>query len=440
MTETRWLAAWAAGSVALGGASLLVPLYVVALGGDPVALGLLAASAAFVGAPGALVVGRIADRTGRRRPFVLGGLALVAATLAVLPFLSDIAAVVAANAVVWFAAGAVAPVLSLLVVAGTPERTWSDRYAALNAAGGYGWAGGLVLGTIWTGVGSAFLPTLAVQRGFLFVCAAAGFVGLALGVRLLPADAVAGGHSSPRPHPERVARAMTRSRRLNLRGATFPLGFGRLYWTTAAFHPRRLARRFTPTLAVYYGAVVLFFAGFSAFFAPLPLYLTDVGFGDGDVFLLYLVSSLGSAVCYRAVGDLAGRYDLPLLQSAGLTARGFAIPAVAVVGGVTVGTAGLAATGGVFLVIGATWAVISVTATTLVSRLAPATVRGEALGLYTALSAVAGGFGSLLGGWLGARDFTLAFAVAGGLVLVGAGVVLVVRARSRDTTAPATTS
>ncbi|GAB6879371.1 hypothetical protein JCM17823_16450 [Halorubrum gandharaense] len=64
-----------------GAASLLVPLYVVALGGNPFELGLLGAVATFIGAPGAILWGRIADRTSNPRGVVLvtlAGAALIA--------------------------------------------------------------------------------------------------------------------------------------------------------------------------------------------------------------------------------------------------------------------------------------------------------------------------------------------------------------------------
>lgn len=49
------------------------------------------------------------------------------------------------------------------------------------------------------------------------------------------------------------------------------------------------------------------------------------------------------------------------------------------------------------------------------------------LGLYAALSAVAGSLGSLAGGWLGTISFPLTFGVAATLVVSGGGLVLVTK-------------
>lgn len=419
--SNRWLYAWGIASIALGGASLIVPLYVVTLGGDPFLLGILAAVAAFVGVPGALLFGRLADRTGKRRVFVLVALALVATMLAIIPALESIPLVIAANAVIWFAFAAAVPVLTLLAVVDVPEAAWSERIALLNEYQGIGWAAGLVLGALWTAGAELILDPVTAQRGLFLVCAGAAAIALGAGYRFLPADPAPGDE----PEPRRIRRAIRTAARFNVRGATFPVTPSRM--DVRRLHPRQLAARFTPTLAVYFGAVFLVFAGSAAFFAPLPAFLSDVGFGTDGIFVMYVVSSLAAAVFFGRAGTLAANHDVTRVQLVGLVVRSVAFPLVAIVGAAFgAATLGFGVAALVFAVIGLTWAVIAVTAGTLVTQLAPAGVRGEALGVYSALSALAGGIGSIVGGWLAASGYILAFGVAGGLVATGAVVVVVV--------------
>ena len=424
-----WLYAWGLGSVALGGASLIIPLYVVALGGTPFTLGVLAAVAAFVGVPGALVFGRLADRTGKRRLFVLGALGLVAAMLLLMPAVDSIAMVVVANGAIWFAFAAATPVLTLLAVSDVPPDSWSTRIAILNKYQGVGWALGLLLGAVWTGTAERYLSPGWVFDGFFLLTGICAGIGLIVGVRTFPTDlATQRTDGTPRLSGDRIRRALRRSDRFSVRTVTFPFTPARTDFRGLRFG--RLVARFTPELALYFGAVFVFFAGFSGFFAPLPAFLSDTGFTSGEIFLLYLVSSAGAAVAFGTAGRLATRFDVGVFQAAGLLVRGVAIPSVAVVGLLLGATpASLGTTAAVFAVIGLTWAVIAVTAGTLVTRLAPMTVRGEALGVYAALGALAGGFGSILGGYLAAIDYLLAFGTAGGLVVAGAGIVFVVRRR-----------
>jgi MFS family permease len=189
-------------------------------------------------------------------------------------------------------------------------------------------------------------------------------------------------------------------------------------------HPRRFVRRFTTELALFFGAVTLVFAGFGAFFAPLPAYLASVGIGGDGVFGLYLVLNLAAAAFFGASAALVARYEVTLVHAASLAVRGVAIPAVALTGGL------LAPAALLFVVIGLSWAVIAVSAGTLVTRLSPAIVRGEALGVYSALSTFASGVGSVIGGWLATAGYDRTFVAAGGAVLVGAAVVLLLRRRA----------
>lgn len=432
MTD-RWLYAWGLGSIAFGGASLLVPLYIVQLGASPVELGVLAATAAVIGAPGAILFGRLADRVGHRRQLVVGTLATVAIALASIPLLTSVVAVIVANAALWMVVASVAPVLTMLIVDDAPESAWSERIGLLNKYQGYGWAGGLVLGTVWPLVGTRLGGAEAVTRTLfwvLAVCAGASVVGAARSLPRPDPDA----HVTSERKVRRIARLLSGSRR-GVKGATFVFSPNRLYWTTQKIHPRRLLERLNPALVTYLIAAVLFFTGTAAFWAPLPLFLTNTGFTSGQVFALYLASSLGSAVLYEGAGRLASRYDVRLLQSGALAVRGVLFPGIALIAGL--GAVSLEfGVGGVGLaVLGLTWAVIAVVGTAIVTRLAPPSVRGEVLGVHTALGALAGGVGGVLGGWTAAFGYLIAFGLAGGLVLVGAVLVLSLRAISGGTRA-----
>jgi len=425
----RWLTAWALTAIAFGGASLIVPLYVVELGGDAFVLGVLFSTSAFVGVPGALVFGQVADRTGRRRVFVVLAMGVTAVTMVAMPTLESVPLVIAVNAVLWLGFAAATPVLTLLVVADRPESEWGGLIARLNKFQGVGWALGLALGFLVIAGGSRFVTTLAAQRLFFLVCAASASAGLALGVRTLPSDPA----TAEVPSPGRLRRRLRTATRFNVRGAAFPFTPGRI--DVRRLRPRRFADRFTPRLARYFLAVFLAFTGFGVFFAPLPAYLTDVGYSSTGIFALYLALNAAAAGFYGRAALLAARYNLATVQAGGLLARGLALPGIAVAGAVLGGLALAGTVAALFVVIGLAWAVIAVSAATLVTRLSPPAIRGEALGTYGALGAVGGGVGGLLGGWIATAGYAVTFATAGVLVVAGAGIVLWLARQVTDHTA-----
>lgn len=429
--DERWLVAWLLAALAFSGASLIVPLYVVELGADPFVLGVLFATASFVGVPGALVFGGLADRTGKRRVFVLSAMAVTVLTMVAIPLLESVALVIVANALLWLGFAASLPVLTLLTVAGEPEEQWTPLIARLNKFQGIGWALGLALGLVVITGGARFTTDITAQRAFFFACATSAGIGLLIGVRTLPPDP----KPSEEPSPRRLQRRVRGAARFNIRGAAFPFTPSR--FDPRSLHPRRFVNRFTPKLATYFLAVLLVFTGFGVFFAPLPAYLGEVGYSSSQIFGLYLVLNAGAAVFYGYVTRLTRRYDIFPVHVGGLLARALALPAVAAVGGLAGGTLfGGVATAVVFVAIGLTWAVIAVTAAALVTTLASPVVRGEALGMYSALVALGGGIGGLLGGWLAAFDYLVAFGVAGGVVLAGATVVLFASSKETPLTSP----
>lgn len=428
----RWFPAWALAAVAFGGASLIVPLYVVELGGDAFLLGILFASASFVGVPGALVFGNLADRTGRRRVFVLTAIGVTVISMGLIPLLDRIAFVIAANALLWLSFAAAVPVLNLLVVSDEPPERWSELIARLNKFQGIGWALGLALGFVIITVGGQVVEPITAQRIFFVSCAILAGIGFLLARRTLPPDLPTGDEPSRR----RLQQAARRAARFNIRGAAFP--FTPTRFDPRNLHHRQIIERFSPRLVTLFAAVFIVFTGFGIFFAPLPAYMTDGGFSAGDIFALYLILNVGAAVFFGRSAALAEQYNLVEVLTGGLLARGVLFPlvpiAIAILGGTMFGF-GIVSV--FFFVIGTTWAIVAVMATTLVSTLSPDAMRGEALGIYGGLGAVGGGVGGIVGGYLAGFGYFLTFVIAGTTVLLGA--LLVYQLIEKDDTA-ATTS
>ena len=422
-TTDTWLYGWALGYAAVGAASLLVPLYAIDLGAGAFLVSLIAATAAFAGVPGAILWGRLVARTRRRRPFILVALGASAGVFLVLPFLASPWTVLAANAALWFVVAAAAPVLNVVVVEGYEPSLWTQRFGLLNHYQGYGWLAGLVAGGVWSAVaGSQFgLPALAAKRLFFVGGAAATLAGVFVVFLRYPEAATMS---------EQRFRRLSRRFRAGNGGAeratrAVPFGPARIYWALREVRLgrgslSRLRGRFSARLLRYLLAATVFFAGFSAFFGPLPAYLVDAGYATDEVFVLFILSSAASAAAYARAGTAAAAFDPFRLQVGALLFRAGAFPIVAITGAAIAPPAGLLVVGALFLALGASWAVIAVTATGLVSELATETIRAEALGIYTAIASFGGGIGSVLGGAIAdAVGYLPAFGVAGGCVVVG---------------------
>jgi MFS family permease len=415
--EDRWLYGWALGYAAVGAASLLIPLYALSLGGDAFLVGVLASTAAFAGVPGALLWGRLAAKTKRRRPFVLVALAATALVLAVTPLIASPWPLVVANASLWLVVAAASPVLNLIMVDGVPETEWESRIGLLNAYQGYGWVVGLVVGTLWTVAAPRLFDSVFAQELLFWVLAGTATLGVML-TRLW--------------YPEPVGISQRRFRHI-YRGLdigpttgrimrSVPIGSGRAYWALTSIRRSHLNHLKTP-LWRYLGAVACFSVGFAVFWAPMPAYLTDIEFATGVVFVLFLLTNIGSTLCFSRVDSLTSRVGPSTAQVGALVARAVFFPLVALVGSTAFGLPSL---GVLFVAIGVTWAVIAVTATGLITRLAPVDDRAEALGIYTAVIGVGAGLGSIAGGAVATRvGYTATFFIAGVIVLFGAGLVAV---------------
>lgn len=394
----------------------------MALGGDALLVGLLAATGALAGVPGGVAAGRVATDPSNRWPALAGALVAVLLSMAALPLVAEPWLLLVPNAAIWLAVAVATPVLNLTVIEDRPEPDWTGRISRLNAAQGYGWVGGLLAGAGWTGALGG--ETLFVQRTFFGLSAVAVLLAAALVWAWFPDRE--GPHLSLRTlldaatDPDEVVQYHT---------ANSPYGIQRAYWRLSA-RLRRTIRPPNGALGVYLGAVFCFFTGFAVVFGPLPAYLVSIGLGSGDVFLLFVAASGATAVFYAWTGALVQRGSTAGAHASALVVRGVALPAVPLA--VTVSES-LAVLLVVFAVIGAAWSVIVVTATELVARLSAADQRGQAFGAFTALSGLGTAFGSAAGGVLAVEvGYWAMFLVAVAVVVVGAGLSLLAWRRDRS--------
>ncbi|MFB6369883.1 MAG: MFS transporter [Haloarculaceae archaeon] len=401
---------WGLGYVPVGGASLLVPVYALALGADAVLVGLLAATAAFAGVPGAILAGRLARRADRHRGLVVGAVFGMALTLAGMSLVRDTLALLVLNAGLWFAVAAAAPVCNLVVVGGAAQDEWDDRLAALNAVQGWGWVLGLIAGIGWVAVATTVSPA-AAHRSLLLAFAGLSAIA-AVGVFwTFPAG--------PRPSLTRFATRIAKVGRRDLGAGRIirlnPLGAGRLYWALRRLDLGGLTAAFRGPTGTFLLGIGAFALGSAVFWGPMPAYLDGRGLSTTAIFAVFLAANAGSAMTYGRVARLEPRFGAARLQVAGIGARSILFPAV------LLGGAALWAIGGVFLAVGVSWALAVVTAPLLVARLAPPERRSGVLGTYTAVVSGGTGVGSILGGIVAtAQGFAMAFAVAGVVVLAGA--------------------
>lgn len=432
MQADGWLYSVTIAMVAAGVAGLLVPLYIVQLGGGALQLGISAAVASVAGAPGAILAGRHADRTGDRRTVVIAALLASSLGLAVLPLVRTVWLVIAVYAVVALSVAALGPVLTMLVVNDRPASSWSRHIARLNRFQGYGTTLGFLLGTGWLVVVGPAASTVRSQRILFAIAAALGIVAAILAAKWLPS-------AVPPPVGRRRARTIAtllgRTTR-DVRPATFSYGFARLFWGLRSLPQRSLqalAADLPRPLLLYFVAAFVFFTGFGAFWAPLPLFLTDVNLSSGGIFGVYLLNNVGSTLLFGRAGQYCDSYDVRLLQTGALSLRACCFLVVGLLGGtlgvnaigLSLGT--LPVIAAVLAIIGVSWAFIAVSGTVIVSRTAPAQSRGGILGTYAALAAVAGATGNVLGGLLAQWAFEAAFLLSVVFVAIGGGVVALTR-------------
>jgi MFS family permease len=429
----RWYLGHGLHNMADGGASTLIPLFISGpLGGNVSNVGVVSAAASTASVPAAIGWSELSDHIEKRKMFIL----IDYFGTGILFFLMGLAGTFGQFLVINILYGVVAAAsvsMGTVIITETVEaKRWTKAIGTYTEVGGLGWILGLLLGGVWLETGIRLIPGLDPLRGLFFILAAASIIAGFIAFRLVP---------DPRPKPfapHHVDKLVVFQGRIVERPRYLPLWMYRHRYHEAMHRIRSSGETVPRPLWFYFLATLLLFSGFSTVYTPFPIFLKNqVGIGWLEIFLLYIISSVTSAVMYSRAGDIIPRLgERRTLLGVNFVRvflfAGFGVLSLLLYNGVRADSHLLF--GVLFALqaaVGFFWAFVSVASTALVSRSAPPGTKGVNLGLFNAMISVGGIAGALIGGEV-ANYLGFAAAFFAGVVLVILGIITLAVNRKLD--------
>ncbi|MFA5772345.1 MAG: MFS transporter [Thermoplasmata archaeon] len=425
----KWEYSFFPNAAASGVTSPVIPLFITdTLGGTVAQVGTAVSLSSLASIPAYVLWGELSDRWKHRKFFIILGFLGVAVSLFLMSRANTIEAFILLVMFLGFIGAASAPVSNILVMESSDKKVWPEKIGALNKINGFGHVAGLVLGTIWLGYIAILFDPKESLRFLILICSASAFLAVILALILI---------KEPKTKTERKyhEEADKEGRTLTERARYSPPLLHHLPGIRNLKYLReRHGVHIGHELVTYLVAVLIFFIGFTIFYAPFPIFLKQVlGASDTEIFLIYIANSAMGAMMYVKAGKLAERFGTKKLQMGAVGARMVIFPVVAFVGYFLVmGYTGRAvpflsnrelailAVGILNTLSAFCWAIITICGVTATSHLAPETAEGEALGAYNAVTGIGSVCGAFIGGAVAYMfDYKIAFLCAAVFLMIG---------------------
>jgi Major Facilitator Superfamily len=406
----KWIESWYISYALLGAAAagilpILLPI-VVADTSVASQVGLVMAAFSFGGLTAPLW-GRLADGRRLHKALLAGGLACTALASAAFPFVSAPAVRAALALLQGIGIAAANTTANLFVVEAHPRSQWDARIGWLQTF--YG--GGQVVGLLVAGL----VAQASAGSGLLL---AGGLAAVAIVPGLLGAPRLPAGAVDRRPSLTHAARH-----------AEWPTASPqRLY-----HHPTSRALRLLGSLGggsfgLFLLGWFLSFGGSAAFFSLYPIVMRQsYGVGPALSSAGFAVSAALGLLLYAPAGQWSTRGKPLGVLRAGLAVRVAAYALLSLLIFLRGPSRGWPALG-TFLIVVLAWSALSVASTALVAEMfSRRRNEGEGLGLFNAVTALAGVAGAAAGGWAagalgyGAIPFVALGGTVAGLVVLLAG-------------------
>jgi MFS family permease len=413
--DDRWFYSYLPNNVSGGGTQPLIPIFVTeGLGGSVAQVGIVTAASSAASVPSSIAWGEASDRLRRRRLFIMLGFIGMGVSFILMALAQNVEQYLLANIVMGLLATASGPIATVLIMETSKEERWAAKIGRFSKIGGWGWVFGLVIGAVWLSVPSNSQNTNALRMLFV-ISALLSFLSAYMAYAWIDEHRMACKKVKPGKPVNVCLRTHEKSHFLPMRVLHLPK---RGHLRKLKFHG--LCARHD--LTYYFIISFVFTTAFIMFYTVFPIFVVgEVGIPPGATFGVYLASSIASAFLYERAGEITERQGAKKTQMLALSARVVLIPSFLVLLVVTPGNiyVSVALLIALQAMMGACWAFIAVSGTTLVTELAPSAARGESLGLYTAVQGIASIIGALAGGLVAfSLGYRFAFLIPMALVLV----------------------
>jgi MFS family permease len=356
----KWFYTFIPFKFAAGCSSPLIPLLVISLGGTATDISLVASVYSIVSMIFLIIWGRLSDNAQKRKPFLVLGFTGFALLLLVFSFAQSVTHVVFLQVVSAVFAAATVPVSSVYILRSARKEFWDQAIGEFNKISGYAWAFGMLLGTV-------LLTFLRIHDVFILI-GIIGFVSPVLFQKMVREKPI----YINRDGIITFANIMTEKLRLM---PSYIIHFPEII----SFDTNRLKN--------FYLASFVLFVSSGLIFTPFVYFLTGKGASASFVFFISFLNAVISAFSYSRVAKKVALFGGFTVLRTGLIVRAlfFAvlIGASLMTGIFAVGLACVC-----YCVFGYTWAQITISSNSLMSRLAIEGKEGKIMGMYNFMASL----------------------------------------------------
>jgi MFS family permease len=261
--------------MAFGLLSVFLPLYVIAMGGSLVDIGIMSAAALFLVIPASFFWGYICDKTRHYKRYILISFLTSAALLYLFTVTTNVGLLIALYAVMSILHIAHEPPKNVLIAELYSRKEWERTFALYEGFTETGWLIGLLLGFLASTSGLSAVYTL-------LICSGLNFVAFVISVVLV---------TDPVLVFERSLVSIERTIDFTFKGAIIA---SKLLDGLAL--NERLKKE---NLTAFCGGLVLFSIATSMLFTPLPIFFSkELTLSTNIVFAMYILNSGGGVIGY----------------------------------------------------------------------------------------------------------------------------------------------